>query len=130
MRTEAEAQRALTTWLGMMLKQRYWSQADLARELGVEPSQVSKWVRGTRTPDVAHCRGIADAFAVPACEALALAGRVPSDLRIPTSHPVRDRLHLLIDRVDPEVLEPFAIILQRYMAALDTARSDAGGRSR
>lgn len=35
--TEAEAQPALATWLGMMLKQRYWSQADLARERGVDP---------------------------------------------------------------------------------------------
>lgn len=56
---------------------------------------------------------------MPAYEFLALAERVPVELRVPTAHPVRDRVHLLIDRVDPEVLEPFATIMERYMAAVD-----------
>jgi hypothetical protein len=56
-----------------------------------------------------------------------LADRVPVELRISMNHPVRDRLHLLVDRLDPEALEPFTTILERYAAALDACSGPPEG---
>lgn len=104
----------LGTWIAQMLRSRRWTQADLAHAMGIDQSQVSKWVRGSRTPDVPHCEGIARAFGVPAYEVLKLAGRVPEHLRVPTGHPVRDRVHALVDVLDPDLLALYLPLLERH----------------
>jgi transcriptional regulator with XRE-family HTH domain len=39
-----------------------WTQADVARELEVAESQVSRWEAGTQRPTIDHARGLLDLF--------------------------------------------------------------------
>jgi transcriptional regulator with XRE-family HTH domain len=40
------------------LKDKGWSQRELARQLGVSPSTVTRWLNGERAPDRAHMGGL------------------------------------------------------------------------
>lgn len=103
----------LGPWLEAVLRTRQWRQVDLAREMKIDQSQVSKWIRGSRMPDVPHCEAIAKALGVPAYEVLIRAGRIPVEHRQPAQHPVREKAHVLIDRLDPSFLEPVVELLDR-----------------
>lgn len=114
----------LGAWIASMLRSRRWTQTDLAERMGVDQSMISKWVRGARNPDIPRCESIARAFGVPPEEVLSLAGRMPARVRTGSSHPTRDKLHALIDTMDPEALEPFLEILERHHELL--AGSEVG----
>lgn len=105
-------------WLDGMMRSRRWTQADLGRVIGKEPSMVSKWVRGARVPDNPNCEAIARAFGVPPYEVLALAGRAPALTFAPVADPRRARAHALIDATDPVLLETLLPLLT-HLAAVD-----------
>lgn len=106
----------LGRWMAHMLASRNMNRTDLAERMGVDPSMVSKWLRGVRMPNVPHCQAIARAFGVPDYEVLRLADHVPEHLRQPTAHPERDRAHALIDLMDPEVVALYIPLMERHLA--------------
>lgn len=67
-----------TAWLNMMMQQRGFSQAELARAVGVGDAQVSRWRRGQVVPTVHSLQRLADTFGVPRAGLDRLAGYPPS----------------------------------------------------
>lgn len=60
-RTKAVARRV---YIAEWAKKRGMRQADVARGLGVEPSLVSKWVKGAAFPEVKNLVALAEAFSL------------------------------------------------------------------
>lgn len=60
-RTKGVARRV---YIAEWARKRGLRQADIARGLGVEPSLVSKWVKGTVTPEVKNLAALAEAFSL------------------------------------------------------------------
>jgi transcriptional regulator with XRE-family HTH domain len=67
-----------TLWLNNTMESRRFSQADLARAVGVGDAQVSRWRRGQVVPTVRSLQRIADTFGVPRAMLDSLAG-YPTD---------------------------------------------------
>lgn len=67
-----------TLWLNRTMENRGYSQADLARAVGVGDAQVSRWRRGQVVPNVRSLQRLADTFGVPRAMLDTLAG-YPSD---------------------------------------------------
>ena len=67
-----------TLWLNRSMENRGYSQADLARAVGVGDAQVSRWRRGQVVPNVRSLQRLADTFGVPRATLDSLAG-YPSD---------------------------------------------------
>ncbi len=65
-------------WLNRTMEHRGYSQADLARAVGVADAQVSRWRRGQVVPNVHSLQRLADTFGVPRTTLDSLAG-LPSD---------------------------------------------------
>jgi len=65
-------------WLNQTMEHRGYSQADLARAVGVADAQVSRWRRGQVVPNVHSLQRLADTFGVPRATLDSLAG-LPSD---------------------------------------------------
>lgn len=63
-----------TDWLNAMMQQRGFSQAELARAVGVGDAQVSRWRRGQVVPTVHSLQRLADTFGVPRAGLDRLAG--------------------------------------------------------
>jgi transcriptional regulator with XRE-family HTH domain len=93
-------------WLSATMRERGLSQAELARRIGLDDAQVSRWRRGLVVPSVGHLQRIADALDVPRVVLDRLAGYpVPeeADLLIPpSSTPTSERPDPLPDR-DPSL---------------------------
>lgn len=80
---EDEAQNAFGAWLTAAMQERNLSQAELARRLGVDAAQLSRWRRGLVTPSVNHLQGIAAALGVPREDLDRLAGYPVADTAVP-----------------------------------------------
>jgi transcriptional regulator with XRE-family HTH domain len=52
-------------WLSAAMRERGLSQAEIARRIGVDDAQVSRWRRGLVVPSVGHLQRIAAALDVP-----------------------------------------------------------------
>lgn len=79
---EARAVSAGTTfgdWLGARLAERHMTQAELARQLGVQPATVNRWLREHRQPDPRSVEGVALAFGVPVDEVMVIAGVISEE---------------------------------------------------
>ena len=63
-----------TMWLNRTMEHRGYSQADLARAVGVADAQVSRWRRGQVVPNVHSLQRLADTFGVPRATLDTLAG--------------------------------------------------------
>lgn len=63
-----------TLWLNNTMENRRFSQAELARAVGVGDAQVSRWRRGQVVPTVRSLQRIADTFGVPRVMLDSLAG--------------------------------------------------------
>lgn len=61
----ANGKELLAENLRTLLDQRGWSQAELARELGISAPQVSKWLAKTSFPRIDQLDAMADLFDVP-----------------------------------------------------------------
>lgn len=55
----------LGAWLREARRERLWSQAELARALGVHHAVVSRWESGQRVPSLAHVYAIARVLNTP-----------------------------------------------------------------
>lgn len=67
-----------TRWLNSTMKNRRFSQAELARAVGVGDAQISRWRRGQVVPNMRSLQRIADTFGVPRMLLDSLA-RYPAD---------------------------------------------------
>lgn len=68
-----------TLWLNSTMASRRFSQAELARAVGVGDAQISRWRRGQVVPNVHSLQRIADTFGVPRMLLDALAGYPAGD---------------------------------------------------
>ena len=64
-------------WLLDQLASRDWRQADLARAIGVDPSQVSRWINGKDVPSAPNAIRLADALGADRDFVLDLTGHRP-----------------------------------------------------
>jgi transcriptional regulator with XRE-family HTH domain len=62
---QATADAAFGHWLSATMRERGISQAEVARRIGVDDAQVSRWRRGLVVPSVGHLQRIAAALDVP-----------------------------------------------------------------
>lgn len=76
-----------TLWLNRTMENRGYSQADLARAVGVADAQVSRWRRGQVVPTVRSLQRIADTFGVPRATLDTLAGYPSAEATTETSDP-------------------------------------------
>ncbi len=93
------------TWLDGLMRARGLNRQDIGRRAGVDPSNVSRWTMNA-TPSPDSCRLLADALGVPYAEILTRAGYLAEAAEIDQRHPIRARLHQLIDTMAPDTLEP------------------------
>lgn len=68
-----------TLWLNSTMANRRFSQAELARAVGVGDAQISRWRRGQVVPNVHSLQRIADTFGVPRMLLDSLAGYPAAD---------------------------------------------------
>lgn len=64
----------LPTWVRSKLKERGWSQRELARQCGLSNTTISKVLTGSLQPSRDFCHAMADAFGVSYGDVAALAG--------------------------------------------------------
>lgn len=105
-------------WLEAMLRSRGFNRQSFGKLIGVDPSRVSRWCLGTDRPRPETCRKIADGLSLPVAEVLERAGHIEARAEIDATDPVRARLHVLVDQLDPEVLRPHLEILDRVSGLL------------
>ncbi len=99
------------TWVRQRIRQREWSQADLARKLDVPNSTVARWLNGKRRPTPESCDLIADVLGADLDQVLALAGHRPNLDAIPIDDP-RATIIALVRRVDLDDQERFEHMLE------------------
>lgn len=66
-------------WLKARMDARQWNTVQMGRELGVDPSLVSRWLSGDRLPSQASMRAMARAFQLSVQEVWVATGHVPPD---------------------------------------------------
>ncbi len=74
MADDAQQPNHFTLWLNSTMASRRFSQAELARAVGVGDAQISRWRRGQVVPNVHSLQRIADTFGVPRTLLDSLAG--------------------------------------------------------
>jgi transcriptional regulator with XRE-family HTH domain len=85
----AGAEVSFGAWLSAAMRERGLSQAALARRIGVDDAQVSRWRRGLVVPSVGHLQRIAGALDVPRVLLDRIAGYpVPDEAEILLPEPV------------------------------------------
>jgi transcriptional regulator with XRE-family HTH domain len=110
----------LNEWLAQQFKYRPdINQTSLALSIGVSQSTVSKWLRGTATPDPDNCHKVAQFFGVPAEDVLAIAGHL---LRVRERDPpysaespaLGEALHLF-NALDDDDQERILVIMRSFL---------------
>lgn len=61
-------------WLAARLAERHMTQAELARQLNVQPATVNRWLREFRQPDPRSVEELALVFGLPVDEVMVVAG--------------------------------------------------------
>lgn len=64
-------------WLNDVLREKDWSQSELARRAGVSRATISDVILGQEKPGRKLCMGIASALNIPAEEVFRIAGLLP-----------------------------------------------------
>jgi transcriptional regulator with XRE-family HTH domain len=116
-------------WLNTTMQHRGYSQADLARTVGVADAQVSRWRRGQVVPSVRYLQRLADTFGVSRATLDTLAGYpVPANFDVDDpAHFAEREAHLarisqlLEQRVPPHLWEAYV----DACASLASAFADA-----
>lgn len=88
-------------WLRTAMKMERWNRAETAAQLGIDPSTVSRWLKGERIPSPEMCDRVADIFGVDLDFVLNLAGHRPPIFEHDPASP-EGRLLPLIRQVDWE----------------------------
>jgi transcriptional regulator with XRE-family HTH domain len=104
-------------WFLAMLKTRHMSRTEFATRIGVDLAYINHWALD-RLPNPQSCLKIAEGFGIPKADVLIAAGYLDDTHEIDDRNPTRARLHHLIDQLDPELLEPHLVILERTAAIL------------
>jgi transcriptional regulator with XRE-family HTH domain len=99
MATNTSQPSRFSAWLRNAMREERWNRAETAEQLGVDPSTVSRWLKGERIPSPELCDRIADVFAVDLDYILNLAGHRPAIFEIDPQSP-EGRLLPLIRQVD------------------------------
>lgn len=108
------------TWLHSKISERGWTQAEAAKQLGVSPPTVGRWLKG-RTPEAAYLERVADVFVSDYDYVATLAGVRPRELLEidPSSHTAE--LMPYIEEIDwetnPERFTAIKAQLQTYLDA-------------
>ena len=115
-----------TEWVMEQLRERRWSQNELARRAGIDSGQMSR-VLWERKPGLKVCQAVAEAFGVPVEMVLRLAGHAPQP---PGYSPELDEWNSLIEGVDPETVYTWiaAIRAMREGSRRGRQRSPRGKR--
>jgi transcriptional regulator with XRE-family HTH domain len=114
------------TWVRQRLRQREWTQADLARKLGVPNSTVARWLNGKRRPTSESCDLIADVLGADLDQVLALTGHRPNFDAIPVDDP-RATIIALVRRVNLDDQERFEHMLETLQRWIRQDRERSGG---
>lgn len=85
-------------WLQGELDRRRFSQSELGRRTGIQPSVISRWLRLEWGPDATSCLKVANALGVDVDFVLEIAGHQRRD-RFPESTNAR-QLKAMIDHID------------------------------
>lgn len=85
-------------WLMKMLKERDWSQSDLARAAKVSPTAISDIISGRRNIGKQTARAIAGALKIPPEHVFRLAGILPPD---PKEDPWVQEIMAKLDQLHP-----------------------------
>ena len=93
-------------WLLDRLKEKEWSQADLARASGLTTAAISKYING-RTPDDTALSKIAKALKLPAETVYRAAGVLPPVTYLDERR--AELLHILSDLNDDDIEELYII---------------------
>lgn len=96
---EAYAQSVVAAVLEEALARPGWSQARLARELGLRPQTINKWVSGENTPPIERWAPIEAALGIERGTIMRRAGYLVDD---DTGDPVRVDYNSKIARLSPE----------------------------
>jgi transcriptional regulator with XRE-family HTH domain len=108
-------------WLDAMMRARNLNRQDVGRRTGIHPSNISRYTTSV-IPSPGQCRLLADALAIPYAEVLVQAGHIQNATELDERDPIRARLHVLVDTLAPEVLEPHLAILERTVRLLERER--------
>lgn len=84
-----ERKETLRDFLLRMMRERDWRQADLARAVGVDPAQITRWINGKSQPSRKQCIRLAQMFDYHPSYVLSLAGH---DVLITTDIDLSDPL--------------------------------------
>lgn len=94
-------------WLSATMRERGLTQAEIARRIGVDDAQVSRWRRGLVVPSVGHLQRIADALDLPRVLLDRLAGYpVPDEADLILPEAPADVQAGSVPRAEPEALPP------------------------
>ncbi|MCA1195101.1 helix-turn-helix transcriptional regulator [Saccharopolyspora sp. 6V] len=66
-------------WLASQLDRRGWTQADLARESGLGPSVISRYMAGQSAPAIDNARTLANTLGVPLLAVLVEGGQLTAE---------------------------------------------------
>lgn len=105
------------SWINEQLKERSWSQAELARRGHFSTGALSRIMNRERMPGVDICRGIAEAFGMRDVDVMKIAGLADSpspDEQTPSLREMISRFMALSDKDQEAVLD--------HVRALDEMR--------
>jgi transcriptional regulator with XRE-family HTH domain len=96
------------TWVNSELKERGWTQTELASRGGFTGAALSKLLSRERMPGVDICKGIARAFGMKDVEVMRLAGLVDQEIETTEySQAIRNTIRMMkdLDEKDQEDIE-------------------------
>lgn len=96
---------SFTQWLTEQLKNKGWSQADLAKKAGISRGTVTNLLTGNRKPGPDACTAIAHALNLPPTTVFRKAGLLPEK---PESNFLIDKLIHLVSKLPQEEIEDLA----------------------
>lgn len=102
-------------WLQDILDRKGWTISDLARQIGVQPSTVSRWRSGLRVPEPPQCRRIANALGINRFLVLYQAGHI-DELPSP-------RLQLEAERISRDLVATFEATFEQAREELAEIRN-------
>lgn len=84
------------TWVNDELRQRGWTQAELASRGGFTGAALSKLLSRERMPGIDICKGIAQAFGMKDTDVLRLAGLISPDVEMTEYSPaIRNTIRMM-----------------------------------
>lgn len=118
-------------WVNDELKQRNWTQAELASRGGFTGAALSKMLNRERMPGVDICKGIARAFGMKDVEVMRLAGLIDSDPDMSEFSPaIQNTIRMMkdLDEKDQQDIEALVEAFRTRRLRAATARKAHGAQ--